>query len=235
MIRKPKAIVIMAIVAAALALGGVAVPLTSHPRFCASCHNIKPSYDSWVVSTHKDVTCVDCHVRPTLEGYLNDKVKAGLKDVAISVFSTPTDAHNLQATVHTEVCLSCHRAILRVSEVAVRDLPPPVQKVGLVMSHRKHIEAFAKRAKGEGCTTCHSRVVHEKPIKGYPIVLPRGHVSEDSEPYYPDHPKGTKLRSAALADCFRCHDGKATYEGKVLDKRCETCHLPEKIASYLFN
>src|SRR5206468_5303368 len=150
MIRKPKAIVIMAIVAAALALGGVAVPLTSHPRFCASCHNIKPSYDSWVVSTHKDVTCVDCHVRPTLEGYLNDKVKAGLKDVAMSVFGTPTDAHNLQATVHTEVCLSCHRAILRVSEVAVRDLPPPVQKVGLVMSHRKHIEAFAKRAKGEG-------------------------------------------------------------------------------------
>ncbi|OLB04867.1 MAG: cytochrome C [Nitrospirae bacterium 13_2_20CM_62_7] len=215
--RKPKAIVIMAIVAAALALGGVAVPLTSHPRFCASCHNIKPSYDSWVVSTHKDVTCVDCHVRP------------------ISVFGTPTDAHNLQATVHTEVCLSCHRAILRVSEVAVRDLPPPVQKVGLVMSHRKHIEAFAKRAKGEGCTTCHSRVVHEKPIKGYPIVLPRGHVSEDSEPYYPDHPEGTKLRSAALADCFRCHDGNATYEGKVLDKRCETCHLPEKIAGYLFN
>ena len=234
MILTPKAIVIMAIVAGALALGGVAVPLTSHPKFCASCHNIKPSYDSWLVSSHKDVTCVDCHVRPTVEGYLHDKVQAGLKDVAIYLFSTPTDAHNLQSTVHTEVCLSCHRAILRVSEVAARDLPPPVKEVGLVMSHRKHIEAFFKRATGEGCTTCHSQIVHGKPIKGYPIVIPRGHVSEDSQPHYPDYPEGSRLRKAALADCFRCHDGKTMHEGKVLDKRCETCHLPEKIREFLF-
>ena len=66
MIGKPKAIVIGAIVAGAVVLGGVAVPLTSHPKFCASCHNIKPSYDSWVASSHKEVTCVDCHVRPTV-------------------------------------------------------------------------------------------------------------------------------------------------------------------------
>ncbi|MDQ6732580.1 MAG: cytochrome C, partial [Nitrospirota bacterium] len=87
----------------------------------------------------------------------------------------------------------------------------------------------------EGCTTCHSRVVHEKPIKGYPIVIPRGHISEDSEPHYPNHPEGTKLRTAGMADCFRCHDGKTQYEGKVLSKRCETCHLPDKLDKFLFN
>lgn len=131
--------------------------------------------------------------------------------------------------------MSCHHAILRVSEMAPRDLPPPVQAVGLIMSHRKHMDAFLKRGQEEGCTTCHSRLVHEKPIKGYPIVIPRGHISEDSEPHYPNHPEGTKLRAATMADCFRCHDGKTQYEGKVLSKRCETCHLPDKLDKFLFN
>jgi cytochrome c nitrite reductase small subunit len=234
MIRRSHVLVIMAVFAGAMLLGGAAVPLTDHPKFCASCHNIRPSYDSWIVSSHKEVTCVDCHVRPGVKGFLHDKVYTGLKDVAIYAFGTPMDPHNLQSTVASEVCLSCHQAILRVSEIAARDLPPPVKEVGLIMSHRKHMEAFAKRGKGEGCTTCHSRIVHEKPIKGYPIVIPRGHVSVDNQPYYPDHPEGTKLRTAALADCFRCHDGKSEHEGRVVSKRCETCHLPDKIERFLF-
>jgi hypothetical protein len=182
------------------------------------------------------VTCVACHVRPGLEGWLHDKAWAGTKDVAIYLFGTPTDPHNLQAKVDSAVCLSCHRDILRVSEVAPRDLSPPVNEVGLIMSHRKHIDAFAKRGKGEGCTTCHSSVVHERPIKGYPIVMPRGHLSADDKPWYPDHPEGSYLRTRALSDCFRCHDGKTEHEGKVVSRKCETCHLPEKISNaLLFN
>lgn len=234
MIGKPKAIVIVALIAGALAFGGIAVPLTSHPRFCATCHTIKPSYDSWLTSTHQSVTCVDCHVRPGISGYVHDKVYKGLKDVGISMFGTPPDPHNLQSSVATHMCLSCHHAILRISEIAVRDLPPPVKEVGLIMSHRKHIEAFEKRSKGEGCTTCHSRIVHDAPIKGYPVVVPRGHVSVDDKPHEPNYPPGSKLHTAAMADCFRCHDEKSTYEGKVLSKKCETCHLPEKISGFLF-
>jgi cytochrome c nitrite reductase small subunit len=230
---KSKVVIIAAIAVGALALGGAAVPLTNHPRFCASCHNIKPSYESWLTSTHKTVTCVDCHVRPGVKGFVHDKVWAGLKDVAIYVFDTPTDAHNLQGPVATEVCLGCHQAILRVSEIATRDLPPPVQDVGLIMSHRKHMEAFAKRGQREGCTTCHARVVHDKPIKGYPIVIPRGHVSADAKPYYPDYPEGSRLREAALKDCFQCHDGKTAYEGKIVSRKCESCHIPDKIAKNL--
>jgi cytochrome c nitrite reductase small subunit len=230
---KSKAVVLAAIMVGALALSGAAVPLTNHPTFCASCHNIRPSHDSWLTSTHKSVTCVDCHVRPGVKGFLHDKVRAGLKDVAIYVFDTPTDAYNLQATVHSEVCLGCHQAILRVSEVALRDLPPPVKDVGLIMSHRKHMEAFGKRGQGEGCTTCHARLVHDKPIKGYPIVIPRGHVAADAEPHYPDYPQDSKLWKAALTDCFQCHDGKTMHEGKVVSRKCDTCHIPEKIAGNL--
>lgn len=228
----------LSLIAAALlvlALGGAAaIPLTNHPAFCASCHTITPSYNSWARSSHKDVTCVDCHVRPGISGFIHDKVFAGLEDVAITLLGTPAAPHNLESHVYSSVCISCHRAVLRVSEVASRDLPPPVKDVGLLMSHRKHMEAFEKRGKGEGCTTCHGRVAHGAPIKGYPIVIPRGHVNLDDQPHEPDHPKDSVLWKADMADCLRCHDGKQTYEGKVLSDRCETCHLPDKIGGFLF-
>ncbi|HET9961331.1 MAG TPA: NapC/NirT family cytochrome c [Nitrospiraceae bacterium] len=231
--RRATALAIGAIVAGAVAVGAVAVPLTNHPNFCASCHTIKPSYDTWVTSSHKEVECVTCHVRPGIGGWLHDKAWNGTKDLAITWFGTPTDPHNLEAKVDSDVCLSCHRNILRVSEIAVRDLPPPVKDVGLIMSHRKHMEAFGKRGRGEGCTTCHAAVVHERPIKGYPIVIPRGHVSADSKPWKPEHPEGTLLHKRALADCFRCHDNKAEHDGKVVSRKCETCHIPDRLKEFL--
>ena len=224
---------ILVLAAGALALGAVAVPLTNHPKFCASCHTIRPSHDSWVKSSHKEVTCVTCHVRPGVAGWIHDKAWAGTKDLFIHLFGTPTEAHNLMAKVDSSVCLSCHQHILRTTEVAPRDLPAPVKDVGLIMSHRKHMEAFGVRKQGEGCTTCHAGVVHDQPIKGYPIVIPRGHVSTDPRPWNPDYPEGSHLRRRALADCFRCHDGKTEHQGTVLDRKCETCHLPDKIKDFL--
>ncbi len=225
--------IILSVMAGAVALGAAAVPITNQPQFCAGCHTIAPSYESWARSSHKDVTCVTCHVRPGLEGWIHDKVWAGVRDSARYVFGSPTDAHNLKARVDSGRCLSCHRSILRVSEVASRDLPPPVNDVGLIMSHGKHMEAFEERRQGEGCTTCHSGVVHDRPIKAYPTVIPRGHVAADDKPWYPDYPEGSYLRERALADCFRCHDGKTEYRGKRLDRKCDTCHIADKIADLL--
>lgn len=230
-----KAIAILALVAGVVVLAGlVAVPLTNHPNFCASCHTIRPSVQSWEQSTHKDVTCVDCHVRPGIHGFIRDKVFAGIKDVIITFLGTPTEPFDLRAQVDSQVCLRCHRAILRVSEVSQRDLPSPVNDIGLIMSHRKHMEAFSGRGKGEGCTTCHARVVHGKPVKGYPIVIPRGHVKLDMKPHYPEYPEGSVLWNSALSDCMRCHNSQETYQGKALSKDCDVCHLPEKIGDFLF-
>ena len=145
-----KGLTLIAATLLVLVLGGaVAIPLTNNPTFCASCHTIRPSYDSWLRSSHKEVTCVDCHVRPGFSGFIHDKVFAGLEDVAITFLGTPTEPHNLESHVYSSVCISCHRAILRVTEVSGRDLPAPVKEVGLIMSHRKHMNAFEKRGKGE--------------------------------------------------------------------------------------
>ncbi|GJL52445.1 MAG: hypothetical protein NPIRA01_36720 [Nitrospirales bacterium] len=230
-----KALGIIAALVGVIILGSaVAIPLTNAPTFCASCHTIKPAYETWTTSTHKEVTCVACHVRPGVRGFLEDKVLAGIEDVVITFFGTPTEPHNLESTVYSSVCLSCHRAILRVSEVATRDLPKRVKDVGLIMSHRQHMEAFEQRGQGEGCTTCHARVVHGTPIKGYDMVIPRGHVDLDDQPHEPDLPKDSKLWKSSMADCIRCHDNTTTHQGRVLSKKCETCHLPDKIGDFLF-
>ena len=105
--RRVSAIVIGAIVAGAVAVGGVAVPLTNHPKFCASCHTIQPSYESWLQSSHKEVECIACHVRPGVAGWLHDKAWHGTRDVAITLFGKPTESHNLQAQVDSAVCLRC--------------------------------------------------------------------------------------------------------------------------------
>ncbi len=234
MMPKSSAWVVLAVVAGAVALGGAGLHFTNAPSFCATCHTVAPSYESWIKSSHKEVSCVDCHVRDTLTGWLHDKAYTGTKDVLLTLFGRGSDPHNLNATVYSEMCMGCHREILRVSEIATRDLPPPVREVGLVMSHRKHMDAFGKRGQREGCTTCHSRVVHDTPIKGYPIVVPRGHVEADAKPHEPAHPKDSILYKKAMGDCFRCHDGTTSYEGKVLSRACETCHLPEKVKDLLF-
>jgi cytochrome c nitrite reductase small subunit len=233
-VRIPKiAVIFITLVILGVVAASVAVPLTNEPRFCASCHTIKPSYDTWVASTHKEVTCVACHVRPTLEGFIEDKVMKGTHDVWVTVFGTPKKPEDLKAVVHSELCLSCHHNMLRISELASRDLPPPVKDVGLIMEHRKHMKAFEKRGKGEGCTTCHSTVVHSTPYKGYPIVIPRGHIQLDALPAAEQAKLEASMAKAHRSwDCLHCHDGKQEYNGKILSRKCLTCHT--RVSDILF-
>lgn len=219
------AVIVITLAVLGVVAAAVAIPLTNDPRFCASCHTIKPSYESWAVSTHKEVTCVACHVRPTFEGFMEDKVIKGMHDVWVTFVGRPKRPEDLKATVHSEVCLSCHRNMLRISELATRDLSGPLKKAGLIMEHRKHMEAFNKRGKGEGCTTCHATVVHSQPYKGYSSVVPRGHIKLDELPKAEREAlDASMVKAHRTADCFRCHDGKQEYEGKILSRKCETCH-----------
>jgi cytochrome c nitrite reductase small subunit len=228
------AVILITLAVLGVVAGAVAVPLTNDPRFCASCHTIRPSYETWMTSTHKDVTCVACHVRPTFEGFVQDKVVKGTHDVWVTLFGTPKKPEDLKATVHSEICLSCHQNMLRISELATRDLPGPLKKAGLIMEHRKHMEAFKKRQKGEGCTACHATVVHSTPYKGYPIVVPRGHIKMDELPEAEARAlEASMVKAHRGSDCFRCHDGKQEYEGKILSRKCETCHT-EALSETLF-
>jgi hypothetical protein len=64
--------VVAAILSLLVAVCAIPVVMTATPRQCASCHEMKPYYDSWQQSSHAAAAsnCVYCHARPGLLGWL---------------------------------------------------------------------------------------------------------------------------------------------------------------------
>lgn len=194
-----------------LAIGGVTY--TNRSEFCSLCHTMEKSYNTWIASSHKEVRCVDCHIEPGIGNFIEAKVMRGGNDLIAQIFNPP-DPGEIRTEVSAMVCIRCHMEIRRISEIAKRDLPEKLNKVGLIMEHKRHLEAFKDpqfRGEGEGCRVCHSKIVHGERFKGYPIIIP------------PEK------------ECFRCHDGKRSYNGKILSKKCSTCHTQEGLSDFLFD
>src|SRR5262245_47810405 len=50
--------------------------VTSNPKFCGSCHIMKPYYRSWSTSSHNQIKCVECHIPPGITSELRKKYEA---------------------------------------------------------------------------------------------------------------------------------------------------------------
>ena len=44
------------------------IVVSEQPGFCNSCHIMNDYYDSWKTSTHSEVNCLACHLKPGLMG-----------------------------------------------------------------------------------------------------------------------------------------------------------------------
>ena len=84
---------------------------TSRPQFCRSCHIMEPYYDSWAASSHKDVTCIECHFAPGIGGKLRGKM-LGL--VQLAKYVTASAGPRPAAEVPDASCLrsGCHETRL---------------------------------------------------------------------------------------------------------------------------
>jgi len=88
------------------------VEYTESSAFCGKlCHEVmQPEYTAWSNSSHANVKCVECHVGPGAEAYINAKI-SGLRQV-LSVMThswptpIPTPVHNLRPARNT--CEHCH-------------------------------------------------------------------------------------------------------------------------------
>ncbi|MEI6914646.1 MAG: NapC/NirT family cytochrome c, partial [Armatimonadota bacterium] len=133
----------MTLLLAFVALVGLVISFaaTSQPLFCGSCHEMDDHFATWRVSSHKGVTCEQCHMSSGLIGMF--KTKIGATRLVAKHIAGPPKEDVIKGHVPDANCKKCH--------TSTREW---VVYHGLQISHKKHWD------RGISCTYCHANVVH---------------------------------------------------------------------------
>ena len=171
---------------------------TSLPKFCATCHIMKPEFATWQASDHSQVDCTTCHVDPGLISALKHKVVA-TKELYLYV----TKKYQLPIQMTEEIpdsrCLQCHSLKRKVSP-SYPDLNIP---------HQRH------HNKGITCVTCHKGVAHGQ-------LASRG-LTTGGDLNKWDKAKGqqvmtTEFTIPKMQLCMDCHRSRG------VTTSCDACH-----------
>ena len=154
---------------------------TSRPQFCASCHIMEPYYKSWQESSHKDVTCIECHFPPGVGGKIRGKM-LGL--VQLAKYMTQSAGPRPTAEISDASCLrsGCHETRLLTGRVDFHGIP---------FDHVPHLSPN-RRGRQLRCTSCHSQLVQGE------------HMTVTTSTCFLCHFKGQPLNEG-LGACTHCH------------------------------
>ena len=228
-----------------LAAMGYMVYYTTSPGFCNSCHIMKPYYDAWKTSKHKDVSCILCYYSPEPKKLLWSKFQA---INSVVQYVTKKYSSKPYAQIDDASCLrsGCHSKNLLMSNKLT-------YKKGIRFDHKFHLGDL-RRGKQLRCTSCHSQIVvgthvevtdstcflchfrHRPEQKG---MLPLGNCTTCHENPKKDmqfqgfkfnHPDFTGPRHVA---CETCHLDVIQGKGNAHKERCYDCHNePERLAKF---
>ena len=228
--RRRRRLLLIGLPVAFLALFIVSVEVTSTSRFCSSCHYMKPFFESWKTSTHKDVECKVCHYPPGMKSFFRTKIEGlvmvGRYWTRLYVKSKPW------AEIQDESCLraGCHDRRL---------LEGKVEFGKVAFDHKGHFDDL-KRGKKLRCTSCHSQIVQGEHItvtatscfichfKGKDAET---RAAECSLCHRKDELLATKERfdhTVVYAEGFRCdkcHSRVVSGDGMVPRENCDKCHF----------
>ena len=232
--RSSSAAIIIIIFILIAAFGGF-LHVSSRPGYCAKCHEMQPSVDSWTASDHNDVSCVKCHYSPGSKFTFRSKfigVRMHLKKLTQSYSGRRPLAHVRDASCSTD---SCHPSA---------DIQPPIIHENVSFSHTSHMES-QRRAKLLACTSCHSEIVHGetrtitdetcflchlRPIEGE--TLETSFVSKCTNCHNPPSKiltvNGIEINhldsKTASMKCTQCHHLISSGDGDAPITRCRQCH-----------
>jgi nitrate/TMAO reductase-like tetraheme cytochrome c subunit len=221
----------------ALIATGTAMEVSSRPAFCGSCHNMKPYYESWKISSHRNIACVDCHIPPGVTAELRKKYEA-LSMVAR--YFTGTYSTNPWTEIDDASCLQCHeRRLLSGKELFG----------SILFDHSAHL-AGMRRGKKLRCTSCHSQIVQGSHIAVTTSTCILCHFKGQAADtgtarcalchQVPDKviTRGTlSFNHADVSrfgmECTWCHARPEGSDGAVPRERCVTCHNePKRLAEF---
>jgi len=204
---------------------------TSRPEFCRSCHIMEPYYVSWQESTHKDVTCIECHFAPGIAEKVRGKM-LGL--VQLAKYVTHSEGPRPAAEIPDASCLrsGCHET---------RTLSGRVDFHGMPFDHKPHLENL-RREKKLRCTSCHSQIVQGSHMTVTKTTCFLCHFKEGlfneglgactrchQIPEEDFDLGGGLMFNHDLAyergvDCAFCHADLIRGDGSVPPERCGVCH-----------
>ncbi len=234
--RKKRLIIALSLLGAFLIFSVLAVKLTSHSKFCSSCHYMGPYFESWEESSHGQFECSKCHYPPDggiiskLGKKIEGLVMLGRYWTKLYVKSKPW------AEVRDDSCLQegCHEKRLLEGKVMFKTV---------AFDHTVHFEDL-KRGKKLQCTSCHSQIVqgehitvtestcficHFKESEFYPQIDRCSHchhqeelVSEETSRY--NH----SLVFEKGYSCDKCHSNTIMGDGVVPRENCYKCHMEQE-------
>ncbi len=215
----PKTVIVAAIVVvgalSALMVGFLAI--SSQPFFCKSCHSMKPYYDEWKTSSHRNVNCLECHSNPGLKNHFFVRNIDMVHEVVSMVTRIyPSRPH---AEVGDASCLQngCHEKRLLRGKVNFK---------GVTFDHTPHL-TMERRDRKLRCTSCHAQMVMGR------------HIAVSGEVCFLCHFKNRMQSAEAVtsAFCLKCHkvpDGKLSVRNSTMtfshreyvkgDVQCSFCH-----------
>lgn len=88
--------------------------LLDDPEACVNCHIMRDSYDSWRLSSHRSVTCNDCHTPHGVVGKYAAKLENGLRHSSAFTFENVQVPHTSSKSLHTieQNCVRCHESMI---------------------------------------------------------------------------------------------------------------------------
>jgi len=133
--------------------------LSKDPKACINCHVMNTQYATWQHSSHKEITCVECHL-PT-DSFINKyvaKARDGWNHSVAFTLNTYKNAIQISEDGARRVqknCISCHSSL--VSTIVSNSDMNHNYKEGEVETGRK-------------CWDCHKNVPHGK-VRGLSTTL----------------------------------------------------------------
>jgi len=205
--------------------------VTSQPKFCVSCHYMKPYFASWEGSSHKGVHCTQCHIPPGLKGKIEGKFTA--LSMVVNYATGIYKRSKPWAEINDQNCLQggCHETRLLEGRVPF--------KQGIIFDHKPHLTQL-RLGKKLRCTSCHSQIVQGQHIAVTTSTCfichfkgdPTGEMSQCTKCH--DAPVRTTANQDVSFDhtqmierkvsCLRCHGSMQVGSGNVSKERCSSCH-----------
>lgn len=219
---------------------------TSRPSFCPTCHYMEPFYQSWRVSAHNKIDCVECHFEPGISGTIRGKLN-GLVQI-VNYISLSYKKRKPWAEIPDNTCArsGCHE------KQALQDTTYDFK--GISFNHKHHLQEL-RRGKTLKCTSCHSQIVQGNHIEVTESTCFNCHFikSLDIDNKYDklsncttchDWKSKTKEQMAnfrydhtSIANnnisCLYCHTNTVVGNGDVGKERCFQCHFEtERLEKY---